>query len=202
MNTKNFLLGLFGLGVLVFAQSAYSDTFSTFQITRYYSAKRHYFVEVTEKKRATLYRNGSKATKIWSRSLDELPNKLFVTDDGSRVAIVDRYYGNGGSPSASVVIILDEKGKQIAAHALSEVANLKRVPRTISGAHWFDKVRFSEDERNLLVETRVTKYDWNECLKNMPPEQPEKCFETIASQQLRFALLTGDLAERKETASE
>ena len=201
MNTKKLLLGLIVLGVLVFAQSAYSDTFSTFQTTRYYSAKRHYFVKVTEKKRATLYRNGSKATKIWSKSLDELPNKLFVTDDGSRVAIVDRYYGNGGSPSASVVLILDENGKQIAAHSLGEIANLKRVPQTTSGAHWFDKVSLSEDEQNLLIETQTTKYDWDDCLTNTLPDQREKCFETIPYQQLRFALLSGILSERKEVAS-
>jgi len=200
MNTKKLLLGLIVLGVLFFAQSAYSDTFSTFQTTRYYSAKRHYFVTVTEKKRATLYRNGSKVIKIWSKFLDELPNKLFVTDDGSRVAVIDRYYGNGGSPSASAVLILDENGKQLAAHSLGEVTNLKRVQQTTSGAHWFDKVQLSEDEQNLLIETQTTKYDWGDCLTNTPPEQREKCFETIPYQQLRFALLSGSLSERKGIA--
>jgi hypothetical protein len=200
MNMKNFLFGLILLGILVFAQNAYGDTFSTFQTTRYYSAKRHYFVEVTEKKRATLYRNERKATGIWSKSLDELPNKLFVTDDGSRVAIVDRYYGNGGSPSTSVVLIFDGNGKQIAAHSLGEVANLKRVPQTTSGAHWFDKVYLSDNQQSLLIETQTTKYDWDECLTNTPAEQLEKCFVTIPYQQLRFALVKGKLAERKDIA--
>ena len=96
MRAKKYIALLVLLCSVVFVQGICADTYSTFQTTRYYSANRRYLVIVTEKKRATLYRKGRKLQRVWSRTLSALPQKLFVTTDGKRVVMVDRYYGNGG----------------------------------------------------------------------------------------------------------
>jgi hypothetical protein len=187
---------------VVFVPGVRADTYSTFQTTRYYSADRRYLVVVTEKKRATLYRNGRRLRRVWSRTLPELPQKLFVTNDGKRIAIVDRYYGNGRSPETPVVVILGERGDQIASHRLGDVVNLKRVVQTISAAHWYREARLAPSGETLIVETHITKRDWDECLRNMPPEDGEKCWETVPHQQLRFSLSSGELIERVSLASQ
>ena len=145
MRVKRYIALIVLLWPLALAPSVFADTYSTFQTTRYYSANRCYLVVVTQKKHATLYRNDRGLRRVWSRTLLELPQKLFVTNDGKRVAIVDRYYGNGGSPETPVVIILGENGEKIASHSLGEVANLKRVMQTISAAHWYSEARLAPD---------------------------------------------------------
>jgi len=173
-----------------------ADTYSTFQTTRYYSADRRYVVVVTEKKRATLYRSGRRMRRVWSRSLPDLPEKLFVSNDGERVVIVDRYYGNGGSPETPVVIILGGNGDQIASHRLGDLADLKRVMQTISATHWYSEAHLAPGGDILLIETHVTKRDRDECLRNPPSEEKQKCWETVPYQQLRFSLSSGELIER------
>ncbi|MBA4184372.1 MAG: hypothetical protein H0X49_10210, partial [Acidobacteria bacterium] len=105
-----------------FAFDVRADSYSTFQTTRFYSANRRFVVVVNENKRATLYRNGRKLHRVWRETLTDLPNQLFVADDGKRVAIVDRYYGNNGSSSLPVVIFLDENGKRFSTHLLGDLA--------------------------------------------------------------------------------
>ncbi len=114
------------------AASVRADTYSTFQTKRFYSANRRYFVEVTEKKRATLYRNGRHFQRVWTHILLELPGELLVTNDGSRVAMVDFYYGNNHEPNAPVVIIFGDGGKEIARYLLKDVADLSRTTATTS----------------------------------------------------------------------
>jgi hypothetical protein len=138
---------------------------------------------------------------VWSRTLPELPQKLFLTNDGKRVAIVDRYYGNGGFPETPVVIILGENGKTLASHSLGEVANLKRVMQTISAAHWYCEARLAPDGEILIIETIATKRDLDECLSTLPSEERAKCWETVPYQQLRFSLYSGELVERLSLAS-
>ena len=184
------------LGSLALVPSICADTYSTFQTTRYYSTNRRYFVEVTESKRATLYRNGRRLRRVWSRTLSEFPRELLVTEDGKRVVIVDRYYGNGGSPETPVLVILDESGEQIVSHRLGDVATLNKVMHTASSAHWFRRAHLSSDGQFLMVETHITKHDWAECNRRTPVEEWERCWETIPYQQLRFALGTGELIER------
>ncbi len=185
----------------VFVPSVCADTYSTFQTTRYYSTNRRYLVVVNEKKRATLYRNGRRLRRLWSRTLPELPNQLFVTGDGKRVAVVDRYYGNGGSPEARVVVILDEGGDQLASHRLGDVVELGRVLQTISDAHWYRAAHISPDGRTLVIDTQVLRLDPDECRRNVRPGEPDRCWEPVPFQQLRFALATGDLIERTDLAS-
>lgn len=182
-----------------FSADVNADTYIQFQTTRYYSANRRYFVEVNEKKRATLYVNEGKGRRVWSRTLPELPQRLFVADDGRRVAIVDRYYGNGRSPTTPVVIILDERGEEIASHQLGTVANLKRVIMTISAAHWYRQAFL--DGSVLVIETVATKRDRDECDKNTDPKEAEKCWEIVPYQQLRFALSSGQLVARESLVS-
>ena len=54
MNIKTSIALMILVGAVAFVSSASADTYIAFQKTRYYSANRHYFVEVTEQKRATL----------------------------------------------------------------------------------------------------------------------------------------------------
>jgi len=201
MRVKKYIGLIVLLGSVAFASSVHADTYSTFQTTRYYSANRRYVVVVNDRKRATLYRNGRRLRRVWSRALPELPQELFVTNDGKRVAIVDRYYGNGRSPEARVVIILDENGDQIVSHRLGDVANLAKVLQTTSTAHWYGEAHLSPDGQILIIETQVMKRDWNECHGNTQPEEMERCWETVPYQQLRFALATGALIDRVNLAS-
>jgi hypothetical protein len=202
MRVKKYIGLIVLLSSIALVPSISADTYSTFQTTRYYSANRRYLVIVTERKRASLYRNGRRLRRLWSRTLPELPGQLFVTNDGERVAIVDRYYGNGGSPEARVVIILDENGNQIASHRLGDVApNLERVIQTISAAHWYREARLSSDGQALVIQTQVRRRDWDKCHRNTRPEEMNRCLETVPYQQLRFALATGELTERVNLAS-
>lgn len=201
MWVRNYAGFIVLLGCVSFAPGVYADTYGAFQTSRFYSANRRYLVVVTEKKRATLYRNGRRLRRVWSRTLPELPGQLFVTSDGRRVAMVDRYYGNGGSPETPVVVILGEGGRQIAGHRLGEVANLKRVMHTISAAHWYREARLASGGEMLLIETHATEREWEECLRNAPPGGAEKCWETVPYQQLRFSLSSGELVERVSLAS-
>lgn len=201
MGAKKYAALLVLLCSVVFVPSICADTYSAFQPTRYYSANRRYFVTVTERKRATLYRNGRRLRRVWSRTLSELPQQLFVTNDGKRVAIVDRYYGNGGSPETPVVVVLGEDGNQISSHRLGDVANLKRVMQTVSAAHWYRGARLDPGGEILIIETHVTKRDWDECHRSTRPDELDKCWETVPYQQLRFALSSGELIERLSLAS-
>jgi hypothetical protein len=114
--------------------------------------------------------------------------------------IVDRYYGNGGTPQTPVVIFLDEKGKQITSHQLGDVANLQRVLQTISAAHWYTDAGLSPDEQSFVIQSQVLKIPWDECRK-MPPENNSKCWETTPYQRLRFVLASGELIERLDLAT-
>ena len=201
MRAKEYIALLVLLCSVVFVQGICADSYSTFETTKYYSANRRYLVIVTEKKRATLYRNGRKLQRVWSRTLSALPQKLFVTNDGKRVAIVDRYYGNGGFPNAPVVMVLGENGNQISIHLLGDLANLKRVVRTTSAVHWYGEAKLDPSGEILIIITDVTKRDWDECSRNTRPEEMVKCGETVPYQQLRFALSSGKLIERVNLAS-
>jgi hypothetical protein len=158
-------------------------------------------VEVTEQKRATLYRNGRKARRVWVRKLAELPGELLVTNDGKRTVIVDRYYGNGGSPATPVVIVMDEVGKQIASHRLGDVANIDRTLMTISAAHWYREATFSPGQQQLVIQSQILKIPWDECRVKIAPQDPGKCWEQVPYQQLRFALASGELIERVDLAA-
>jgi hypothetical protein len=187
--------------VLTFLVStARADTHSTFETTRYYSYNRKFFVEVTEKKRATLYRNGSWLRRIWRRTLPELPRHLMVSNDGKRAVIIDKYYGNGGQPSLKVITTLDERGGQLVSLELREVANLSRVLQTTSAAHWYGGAEFSPDGRFLIVKTVVAKRQCSEITK--PPEEPDECMQSVPYEQLRFDLASGKLIERASLASQ
>lgn len=190
---------------LILATNVRADTYSTFQTKRFYSANRRYFVEVTEKKRATLYRNGRRFRRVWTLILPELPGKLLVTDDGNRVAMVDFYYGNNHDPNAPVVIIFGGDGKEIARHLLKDVADLSRTTATTSMSYWYRDVKLTQGERSLVIDTIVAKYERSKCGNVKSAEEVEKmweiCMATVPSEKLSFDLATGKLLTRENVAS-
>ncbi len=184
--------------ILVLAPITRADTYSTFKTTRFYSANSRYFVEVTPNKRGTLYANGRSLERRWSRTLPELPARLFITNDGTRVVMVDYYYGNNGTASANVVIFFDEAGNQIAAHPLAAVANISRVLRTTSSAHWYYGALFTPDQATFIVETIVRTCDPpNTTIQSQKDlDAFDKCMRAQPYEELRFSMATGALTSR------
>jgi hypothetical protein len=190
---------------LILAANVHADTYSTFQTKRYYSANRRYFVEVTEKKRATLYYNSRRFRRVWTRILPELPRELLVMNDGSRVAMVDFYYGDNSDPNAPVVIIFGDYGKEIARYLLKDVADLSRTTATTSMSYWYQDAKLMPDERLLVIDTVVAKYERSKCGNVNSPEEAEKmweiCMATTPFEKLSFDLATGKLSSREHIAS-
>lgn len=184
--------------ILVLAPITLADTHSTFQTTRFYSANGRYFVEVTPNKRGTLYANTRSLERRWSRTLPELPSRLFITNDGTRVVMVDYCYGNSGTASANVVIFFDEAGNQIAAHPLAKVANISRVLQTTSSAHWYYGALFSPDQTTFIVETIVrTCAPPNATIQAQKDlDAFDKCMRAQPYEELRFSMATGALSSR------
>jgi tetratricopeptide (TPR) repeat protein len=184
--------------ILVLSPITRADTYSTFKTTRFYSADGRYFVEVTPNKRGTLYANGRSLERRWSRTLPELPARLFLTNDGTRVVMVDYYYGNNGTASANVVIIFDEAGNQIAAHPLAAVANISRVLQTTSSAHWYYGALFTPDQTTFIVETVVRTCDPpNTSIQSQKDlDAFDKCMRAEPYEELHFSLATGALTSR------
>jgi hypothetical protein len=181
------------LGLVAISTVMRADTYDEFKKTRYYSANRQYFVEVNEKKHATLFRNNRRPKRIWTRDLPALPGRLLVANNGSRVAIIDRYYGNAGNPNTPVVILLNERGNEIVSYPLSEVINLSKAIRTTSTAVWYREVKFTPDGSYLVVETIIAKRDPATCVHVSSVEEAEECSQTIPYEQLRFATINGKL---------
>lgn len=189
------------LAVLVLVTTTRADSYSTFTTTKYYSADRRFYVEVTPKRLATLYRVDSRRPRRqWSRVLPALPDRLLVSNDGTRVAIVDRYYGNGGNPEMPAVVLLNETGSEIASHKLAEVANLSKVITSTSAAHWYSKVAFSSDESDLLIDTIVAKREPALCTRINSSEESDDCSRSIPYEQLRFRIANGELISRTNIA--
>jgi hypothetical protein len=175
-----------------------ADTYGTFQTTRYYSQNQQYFLEVTEKQKATLYKNTPRPKRVWSRSIPLLPRNVYLANDGTRFAIIDSYYGNNHDPKSPAILTFNEKGNELSRYTLGEVANLARVAMTTSEAYWFGGAWFTGN--SFVIQTVVTKVDWDTCLKNTkPPENWERCFESTGYEQLRFDLKTGKLSERTKS---
>lgn len=178
------------------------DTYDAFTKTRYYSTNKHYFVELTENRRAALYRAQPRRSPqlVWIRNLKVLPAKLIVTSDGRRVATIDRYYGNNANATMPAVILLNEKGNEIASYALSELADLSRVIRTISNAQWYSTVTLSADEKDLVIDTVVSKRDRAICGHVSSAEEIDECSKSVPYEQLRFSTSNGKLDRQKAAA--
>ena len=195
MNSKVLILITL---ILVLASITRADTYSSFKTTRFYSANGRYFVEVTPNKHATLYANGRSLERRWSRALPELPARLFITNDGTRVVMVDYYYGNNGTASANVVIFFDEVGNQIAAHPLAAVANISRVFQTTSSAHWYYGALFTPDQATFILETIVRTCDPPNTTIQLQKDLDalEKCMQAQPYEELRFSMSTGALISK------
>ena len=191
------LMALLCLGLTSIARA---DSYIAFETKRFYSANAEYSVEVKPDKRATLYRMNPQPSQIWSRVLPVLPARLFVSNDGKRVVIIDHYYGNVGKASAKVVLFFDEAGKQIAGHELGKVAALSSVLRTISSAHWYYGTLFSPDEQTLIVETVKQKCQQMSYTTRTPEDRAlvERCWRSDPHEELRFSMATGALISRAD----
>jgi hypothetical protein len=124
-----------------------------------------------------------------------------VANDGKRVAMIDRYYGNSGDPNMPAVILLSETGKEIARHRLADVANLSNVITTISAAHWYSTSTFSPDGSYLIIDTIIAKRDRDACTHVNSGEQADECGKSVPYEQLRFGTADGKLISRRNTAA-
>lgn len=185
--------------VALFASPAkvHADQYDSFRRTRYYSANKQYFVEVTKKRRATLYLNSRRPRRLWTCNLSALPARLLVTNNGRRVIAIDRYYGNKSDPRTPVIILLNEKGSEITSYILSEVANLSKVITTTSDAQWFRYVNLSPDDSQLIIQTIIAKRDPSTCLRVNSHEEAEECSMSVPYEKLRFDIATGKLISRE-----
>ena len=190
------------LAFLVLVTSARADTYSAFTTRRYYSTNRRYFVEVTAKRRATLYRVDSRGSRSqWTGILPALPGRLLVANDGSRVAVIDRYYGNARDPNIPAVILLNGRGNEIANYRLADVADLSTVVTTTSSAHWYSTVTFTPDGNYLIIDTLVAKRDRATCMRVNSPEEADDCSKSTPYEQLRFSTADGKLISRTNIAA-
>ncbi|HEU0252949.1 MAG TPA: tetratricopeptide repeat protein [Pyrinomonadaceae bacterium] len=180
--------------VLFTSAIAYADTYSTFTTKRFYSGNQRYFVEVLPDKRATLYLNEPRVERLWSRVLPQLPARLFVSNDGTRVVMVDFYYGDGGRAASNVLLFFDEAGTQTATHALGEIANLPRVHQTTSGAHWLYGAYFTPDEKTFILETMVSRCE-------VQSAEKQDCWRSDPYEELRFSIADGSLIARADIRS-
>lgn len=184
---------LLSAALIFFASAiAHADTYATFTTKRFFSPNNRYVVEVLPDKRATLYVNQRRLQKIWSRTLPELPARLFISNDGKRVVVVDFYYGNGSSASANVIVFLDEAGNPTASYALGQIANLPKVLHTTSAAHWYYGAFFTPDEKQFVVETLI-----NRCFPKTPDEA-ENCWKSDPFEEIRFSTANGELISRAD----
>jgi hypothetical protein len=193
------------IAIAIIGGSAFGDSYRPFQTTRFYSANRRYFVEVRENKRATLYRNGRISRRIWSRSLPELPRKLFVTDDGLGVAMVDSYYGNNCVADSPAVVIFGHNGKELSRHLLKDVSDLSRTARTTSMCYWVHDAEIYPDSHSLTIQTFIAEHDLSKRGNINSPDDPEKKGEpalaTKPYQTLTFNLINGLLVSRQNVAA-
>lgn len=188
---------ILALTLLLIVTSTRADTYSTFVRTEYYSANREYFVVVTDRELATMYRVESRGPRrLWVHVLPQLPDHLLVTNDGSRVALIDRYYGNGGNPNLPAVVWFNEKGNEIARHRLADLADLSKVIETTSASHWYSKVAFTPDESALVIDTIVAKRHPATCMHVNSAAEADDCGRSIPHEQLRFETASGKLASR------
>ena len=196
MKTRTLLVAFLCLASYSIARA---DTYIEFRTTRFYSANAGYYVEVRPDRRATLYRAKPRRERVWSQVLAKLPGVVYITNDGARVVMVEHYYGNGGEPAAKVVNFFDETGKQIADHALQEVAALKLVPQTISAAHWYRGGLFTPDQATFIVETAVRTCDPPKPNPQTEAEIAElwKCESPTPYEELRFSVANGALVSRE-----
>lgn len=188
---------ILALALLAIATSTRADTYSTFVRTEYYSANREYFVVVTDRELATMYRVEPRGPRrLWVHVLPQLPGQLLVTNDGRRVALIDRYYGNGHNPKMPAVTWFNENGNEIARHLLADVADLSRVNMTISTSHWYTEAAFTPDQSALVIDTIVAKRTPEMCTQSISAAERDDCGRSIPFEQLRFDTGTGKLSAR------
>ena len=181
------------ISMLTLTLSARADTYSTFKTMRYYSDNKLYYLRITANKRAALYRGRH---RIWSRILPQLPGKVILTNDGSRIVVIDYYYGNGRNPKATVLRFLNERGADMTTYTLGELADLSKVLNTTSTSHWYTAVELTPDEKYIYVETSIAKYNPTTFKPPLNSNEAIDWMESLPYERLEFSILTGKLTKR------
>ena len=196
----NFALCL--LLVLTLANIIKADTYSTFETTDYFSANRRYSLNLTPEKTATFYKIGAVKQKIWSAKLPHLPSRLFISNDGTRIVMVDHYYGNNGSEN-KIIVFLNKNGKEIRSYLLAELADLKRVLRKTSSSDWYYGAFFRPEHNEFVVETVVRKCEGpNGNISSVAGLQLARdCFQSTPFEEIVFSTETGTLLSRSSIQS-
>lgn len=194
---KNMVLVVLSVSLLSSARLTFLDTYSSFKTTRYYSDNRRYFFEVKPNHAASFYKNVRTQQPIWTRKLSWLPGNVLISNDGKRVVLLDRYYGNGGSPDVNVVSLIDERGAVIAEHKLKTVANLERISYTTSSAHWYLDAALNPDAQSFTIDTAVKKCERPSQIRSLEDVKlADQCDKLVPYERLRFDLKNGAIISR------
>lgn len=197
MNIKLSLFLVAAVFIFAFKPSVQADTYTTFKTTNYYSANRRFFVKVAPNERATLYGKKNGWRKLWSRKLPGLPSRIFVTNDGKRVMMIDYYYGNNHSSKKDVVYFFNENGSPIQSYSLDRVANLQKVLHTTSTSHWYYGAYFAPEQNNFIIETAVLKCPLPRSVQTeADSEAVRNCWNNVPYEELMFSTAAGQLTSR------
>ena len=178
----------------IFSSIIYADTYSKFETTDYYSKNRRFFVRVKPDKKATLYKNGK---MVWTQSLPELPMKLLVTDDGTRVIMIENYYGNRRDPKKEVIIFFNEKGAKFSSQTLKDVADLKNVMHTISSSSWLENYELNQNESEIIIKTTVLTCSLIERVSRVDDlRKVDECMKPKPKEKIVFSVLDGKILSR------
>lgn len=197
MNIKLFVFLIAAVFIFASTLSVQADTSTTFKTTNYYSLNRRFFIKVTPNERATLYSKKNGWRKLWSRKLPGLPSRIFVSNDGKRVVMIDYYYGNNHASKKDVVYFFNENGSPIQSYSLDRVANLQKVLYTTSTSHWYYGAYFAPEQNNFVIETAVLKCPLPRNVQTeADSEAVRNCWDNIPYEELIFSTATGELLSR------
>ncbi len=133
---------------------------------------------------------------LWSRSIKEFPREVFVQDDGERVILFERYYGNNHKGDVEALIFLNEKGEIIKSYRIDSLHDLKNVAATTSASYWYEEAYVSASGRYFVVQTVKLKYNQRKCLEETHQDQQGKCWQSVPFQQIHLDLKNGEIVSK------
>jgi len=124
----------------------------------------------------TLDENG-KDKVIWDRTLVNVPDRVYISDDGKHVVTIDTYMYRGGAHS---LVVYDDQGNVLADYSLEDILQSAEiellVPATTSSRHWASIAAFeiTFDDAHFRITIR-------------PPEEPGNFYDEWTAKSLRSA---------------
>ncbi len=193
----NYLLvALFFLLLTTFVQA---QNVNKFEVTKYFSKNREYFVKVTPDKKAVLYR-GNK--KVRTQILPALPGSLLITNDGKRLIMIENYFGNNNDRKTEVLIFFDEKGDKISGFNLESLADFDNVLHTNTGSSWLDTFEINQSKNELILNTIVLTCP---LVENSPKavdlKKVNECKKPKPKEKITFSTVDGKLISRTDVAT-